>query len=61
MGHINDIQLEYLNVYTSLQDKKAINILYLKVKVWKKRQVKHYKVVFVCLLFTLGFTGQSKT
>ena len=36
MGHINDIQLEYLNVYTSLQDKKAINILYLKVKLWKK-------------------------
>ena len=36
MGHINDIQLEYLNVYTSLQDKKPINILNLKVKVWKK-------------------------
>ena len=36
MGYINDIQLEYLNVYTSLQDKKAINILSLKEKVWKK-------------------------
>ncbi len=59
LGHISDIQLEYLNIYTSLLDKKAINILHLKVKLLKeKKKVRH---VIVCLLFSLGFTWQSKT